>query len=173
MTEGPNFLSAKLRKALAQLPNLPRAFGLVWRVAKPWSIAWVALLVVQGLLPAATVYLTKLVVDRVVYAIKTGASWPDVRNVLILVGTFAGVMILVELARSAINWIRTVQAELLQDHIHALIHEKSANADLAFYEFPDYYDHLHRARTEATYRPVALLENLGGLLQNSITLLAM
>src|ERR1041384_6436297 len=173
MPEVLKFLSAKLRKALAQLPNLLRALVLVWPVAKPWTIAWIALLVIQGLLPAATVYLTKLVVDRVVYAIKTGALWPDVRNVLILVAAFAGVMLLVEVARSAINWIRTVQAELLQDHIHALIHEKSANADLAFDEFPDYYDHLHRARTEATYRPVALLENLGSLLQNSITLLAM
>src|SRR6185369_2979278 len=31
----------------------------------------------------------------------------------------------------------------------------------------------HRARTEARYRPVALLGNLGALLQNSITLIAM
>src|SRR6185369_6710889 len=44
---------------------------------------------------------------------------------------------------------------------------------LAFYELSDYYDHLHRARTEARYRPVALLGNLGAFLQNSITLLAM
>jgi ATP-binding cassette subfamily B protein len=69
--------------------------------------------------------------------------------------------------------VRTVQAELLQDHITALIHEKSVNADLAFYELSDYYDHLHRARAEARYRPVALLGNLGTLLQNSITLVAM
>jgi ATP-binding cassette subfamily B protein len=173
MSKSSRIFSAKFRKALAQLPNLPRALGLVWSVAKPWTIAWSALLVIQGLLPAATVYLTKLVVDAVLYATKAGALWPEVRKVLILVASLAGVMLLMELARSAINWIRTVQAELLQDHIHALIHEKSAGADLAFYEFPDYYDHLHRARTEATYRPVALLENLGSLLQNGITLLAM
>jgi len=160
-------------KALAQFPYLLRALGLVWQVARPWTIAWFALLTFQGLLPAATVYLTKFVVDFVVFATKAGASWPDVRKVLILVAVFAGVMLLVEMARSTINWIRTVQAELLQDHINQLIHEKSATADLAFYEFPDFYDHLHRARTEANYRPVALLENLGSILQNSITLVAM
>jgi ATP-binding cassette subfamily B protein len=66
-----------------------------------------------------------------------------------------------------------VQAELLQDHITSLIHEKSVAVDLAFYEMSDYYDHLHRARREARYRPVALLGNLGALLQNSITLVAM
>ena len=59
-------LSSKLRKALAQLPYLPRALKLVWDVARPWTVTWIVLLIVQGLLPAATVYLTKLIVDGVV-----------------------------------------------------------------------------------------------------------
>jgi ATP-binding cassette, subfamily B, bacterial len=158
---------------LAQLPDLPQALGLVWQVARPWTIAWILLLALQGLLPAAAVYLTKLVVDGVVAAISSGGAWPEARAVLILVAALAAVMLLMEVARSAGSWVRTVQAELLQDHINGLIHAKSATADLAFYEFPDYYDHLHRARSEASYRPVALLENLGSLFQNGITLFAM
>src|SRR6185369_16391909 len=121
------------------------------------------------LLPAATVYLTKLVVDGVVVALRNGGSRPVLLPLLLL----GGVLLLMEVARNAINWVRTVQAELLQDHITSLIHEKSVAVDLAFYELSDYYDHLHRARTEARYRPVALLGNLGALLQNSITLIAM
>jgi len=163
-------LSSKLRKALAQLPNLPRALDLVWSVARPWTIAWIVLLIVQGLLPAAVVYLTKLVVDGVVRA---SGSWPAMRDVLLLVVLLGGTLLLMEVVRNAINWVRTVQTELLQDHIIALIHEKSVTVDLAFYELADYYDHLHRARTEARYRPVALLGNLGALLQNSVTLIAM
>jgi ATP-binding cassette subfamily B protein len=54
-----------------------------------------------------------------------------------------------------------------------LIHRQSLRADMAFYEWPEFYDHLHRARGEAGYRPVALLENMGSLLQNGITLIAM
>ena len=158
-------LSEKLRKALAQLPYLPRALKLVWEVARPWTIAWIALLIVQGLLPAATVYLTKLVVDGVVAS--------NTRHVLLLLLVLGGILLLMEVVRNAINWVRTVQAELLQDHITSLIHEKSVTADLAFYELSDYYDHLHRARAEARYRPVALLGNIGALLQNSLTLLAM
>jgi ATP-binding cassette subfamily B protein len=93
--------------------------------------------------------------------------------VLQLLMELGATLLLMEIVRNAINWVRTVQAELLQDHITALIHEKSVTVDLAFYELADYYDHLHRARTEARYRPVALLGNLGALLQNSITLIAM
>jgi len=165
MSGSRKILSSKLRKALAQLPYLPRALKLVWEVARPWTTAWVVLLIVQGLLPAAIVYITKLVVDGVVVR--------DVRHVLLRLLLLGGVLLLMEVVRNTINWVRTVQAELLQDHITSLIHEKSVSADLAFYELSDYYDHLHRARAEARYRPVALLGNLGALLQNSITLLAM
>ena len=173
MLNSANILGSKFRKALAQLPYLPRALKLVWEVARPWTIAWIALLLVQGLLPAAMVYLTKLVVDGVVAAAKSGSSWANVRPVLLLLLLLGGVLLLMEVVRSGINWVRTVQAELLQDHITELIHEKSVTVDLAFYELSDYYDHLHRARTEARYRPVALLGNLGALLQSSITLIAM
>ena len=166
-------LGGKLRKALAQLPYLPRALRLVWEVARPWTVAWIGLLIVQGLLPGATVYLTKLIVDGVVVSVRSGSSWPNVRYVLWLLLILGGILLLLEVVRNAINWVRAVQAELLQDHITALIHEKSVAADLAFYELSDYYDHLHRARTEARYRPVALLGNLGALLQNAITLMAM
>jgi ATP-binding cassette subfamily B protein len=173
MVNSVRILSSKLRKALAQLPNLPRALALVWQAARPWTIPWVMLLIIQGLLPVALVYLTKLFVDALILALRIGGSWPEMRAVLIVVLLLGGVVLLMEVVRHSINWVSNVQAELLQDHITALIHEKSVTADLAFYELSDYYDHLHRARTEARYRPVALLGNLGALLQNSITLVAM
>ena len=50
MPKSHQILASKLRKALAQLPYLPRALKLVWAVARPWTTAWIALLIVQGLL---------------------------------------------------------------------------------------------------------------------------
>src|SRR5215212_4214135 len=173
MFSSGKILSSKLGKALAQLPNLPRALALVWQVARPWTIIWVLLLIVQGLLPAAIVFLTKLFVDALIFALRSNASWPEMQYAMFVVLLAGGVLLLMEVVRNLINWVRTVQAELLQDHITSLIHEKSVAVDLAFYELSDYYDHLHRARAEARYRPVALLGNLGALLQNSITLVAM
>lgn len=168
-----SILKAKFRKAAAQLPYLPRALALVWAVARPWTMAWIALLVLQGLLPAASVYLIRPLVNSLVSAVRIGSWWPAVLPVLVLLGLMAAVMLLMELARAGINWVRAVQAELLRDHLNALIHEKSITVDLAFYELSDYYDHLHRARAEALYRPLALLGNIGALLQHSITLVAM
>jgi ATP-binding cassette subfamily B protein len=85
----------------------------------------------------------------------------------------AGVLLLTELLAGAAKWARGVQAELLKDHVSALIHAKSVEADLAFYESAEFYDRLHRARDEAAYRPLSLLESLGSAVQNGITLAAM
>src|SRR5262249_61725339 len=68
--------------------------------------------------------------------------------------------------------VRRYQSEFLQEHIAKLIYKQSVAADYAFYDLPEFYDHLHRARTDAIYRPEMLLESLGGLAQNVVTLLA-
>ena len=138
-----------------------------------WTAAWAAVLLVQGLLPVATVYLTRAVVDRLVAVFRTRGDPAALSAAAIPAIAIAAVLLATELLRGAANWIRTAQADLVQDHITALIHRQSAAADLAFYEWPSFYDHLHRARSEASYRPVALLESLGSLLQNGITLVAM
>jgi ATP-binding cassette subfamily B protein len=167
------FFSSKLRKVAAQLPYLPRALALVWASARGWTTAWAILLLAQGLLPVATVYLTRLVVDSLVVAMRSSGDWNSVRPAILYVAAMAAVLLLSEVLRSLIQWIRTAQAGLVRDHISSLIHQKSVAVDLAFYESPDYYDHLHRARSEAGQRPIALVETLGSLLQNSITLAAM
>ena len=48
-----------LRAAIARLPHVPRALALVWTAARSWTVAWLGLILVQGLLPVATVCLVK------------------------------------------------------------------------------------------------------------------
>jgi len=103
MFSSGKILSSKLRKALLQLPNLPRALALVWQVARPWTIAWVVLLIVQGLLPAAMVYLTKLFVDALLLALRIRGSWPPMQRALLILLLLGGVLLLMEVVRNAIN----------------------------------------------------------------------
>ncbi len=166
-------LKTKLRSGLSQLPYLSRSLTLVWRSARNWTIAWAILLVVQGLLPVATVYLTQQLVDSLVAALGAGADWQKILPTLTLVALMGGILLLTQVLGSLLTWVRTVQSELVKDYISSLIHEKSIEIDFCFYESPEYYDRLHRVRQDAYFRPVALLENSGNLLQNSITLMAM
>ena len=156
-----------------QLPNVPRALTLAWRASRSWTLAWSFLLLLQGLLPVTTVYLSRWLVDRLVPVIGTGNGWQGLIPLLTPLSLLTAVFLLTELLRIAATWVQTAQSELLKDHISGLIHTKSIEADLAFYDQPEFYDHLHRARDESSYRTVELLESLGSLLQNGITLVAM
>ena len=165
-------LISGLRSFTAQLSYLPRTLGLIWAATRNLTLAWAILLVVQGLLPAVAVYLTRPLVDGLVLAVNAGGSWDSVRPALLLAVSMGGVLLLTELVQSANSWIRTAQAELIRDHLNTLIHEKSVAADIAFYESPEYHDRLEQARNDLSNRPLALLEASGSLLQNIVTLLA-
>ena len=162
-----------IANARGQLPYIPRALQLVWDAARWWTMAWLVLLVVQGLLPVALVYLTRVLVDRLAATAGAGASWDQVQSVLFPAGIMAGLLLLGELMRAATRWVRTAQAELVRDHVSALIHGRAIAADLAHFESPDYHDRLYRARVDSHERPVTLVQNIGALLQHTLTLAAM
>jgi ATP-binding cassette subfamily B protein len=131
------------------------------------------LLTIQGVLPVATVYLTKLLVDSLVAARDTGGAREQVNKALIFLIMMAVVMLLSDVLQTVIDWVRTAQSEMVQDHIKSLVHQQSTTLDMSFYEMPEYFDLLEQARGEASSRPIALLEGCGSLVQNAITLVAM
>ncbi len=166
-------MTERLQKAYAQLPYLGRALHIVYEAAGKWTALWILLLILQGLLPVATVTLTKALVDSLVITIDSGGAWEALQDSLVFALLMGLVLLGQEILRGINGWVGASQSELVQDHIVSLVHQQSIALDLAFYDSPDYFDHLHRARYEAAHRPVALLENLGGILQNSITMVAM
>jgi ATP-binding cassette subfamily B protein len=124
-------------------------------------------------MPVALVYLTKPLVDGLREAIGAGTTWDNIRPVVLVAAGIGIILLLTELLKVSIEWVSTAQSEIVRDHIADLVHAKSASVDMAFYESPDFYDHLHRARDDASDRPLALLQSSGSLVQAGITLLAM
>ena len=166
-------LAEAIARFRLQLPYLPRAFQLVHRAAGGLVVIWAALLLVQGLLPVASVYLTRTLVDGIAAMIGVGGGWRTLSPLLPAGFAMALVLIGLEVLQSIGTWVRTAQAERVQDHIHELIHEQAMRLDLSFYDVPGFYDQLHRARIDALSRPSALIENAGTLMQSFITLAAM
>ena len=163
----------KLRRWLAEAPHLGTALRLVWRAAPRLTAAWAALLAVQGLLPVAIVYLTRALVDSLVAAVRAGEGAAGAGRTLLLAGLMAGALVATELLRAAVRWVRAAQSEVVRDHISGLLHERAIAADLAYYESPAYFDQLYYIRWDVQHRPVALMESVGGMLQNLLTLAAM
>ena len=164
---------SKIQDAAAKLAYWQRTLRLIWTIAPRWTVAWAVLLIVQGIQPLALVYLTKLLVDSLVVAANAGGDWVHVRPAIVLIALIIGIMLLAEVLQSVSELVRTAQSELIQDHIKSLVHQQSATMDLSFHESSEYQDRLDRARSDAGTRPLALLESVGSLIQNGITLLAM
>ena len=160
----------RARKGLAQLPHLWRALGLVWTAAPRLTLAWAVLTFVLGLLPVASVFLTRALVDSLVGALGAGAGWERARGPLLLAAAAAGVMLLAEVLQALSRWIQTAQSEVVRDHMSALLQAKAISVDLEYYESAQYFDQLHLIRHDVQQRPLALLRSVGGMLQHLLTL---
>ncbi len=159
-------LKNQIREFLKQLPAGRRAIVLVWRATRWWSVAWALLLIAQGLLPAGQVLLLRTLVNQFVSLPRWNSVAPSAIGIV-------GLWVIGQLISSALSWVRAVQAELVQDEVHRLIHEQAIRLDLAFYDRPESYDLLWRAQIDAPSQPLALLESLGSLAQNGLGFLAL
>lgn len=153
--------------------QLSRALRFVWQSAKGWTIANGVLLVMQGVLPLLSLYLMKLIVD----AVTAGLAAPDkglaFRQVVFLIALMGIVTLVGVLTRSISGLVSDAQAQVVTDHMSDLLHAKSIEVDLEYYESARYYDTLHRAQREAPFRPTHIVTALAQIGQNGISLLAM
>jgi ATP-binding cassette subfamily B protein len=136
-------------------------------------MASLGLLIVQGVLPLVSLYLMKLTVD----AVTTALAAPDKTNafgrVALLIGLTGGVALVSALCYSLAGLVSEAQGQVVTDHLSDVLHAKSIEVDLEYYESAQYYDKLHRAQREAPFRPVRILNGLVQVAQNGISLLAM
>lgn len=171
----PLFVSAPLASAFStlwtRLGHVRHALLLVWTAARGWTAGWLGLLLVRGALPAALVYLTKVLIDRAAAAVGQGATWEAAAPVVIPTLLMGGVLLTIEVVKAVQGWVQTAQAELLEDHVVALVHEKAAAVDFAFYESPLYHDLMVQANGQAPQRMLSLLEGIGSMIQNVVTLI--
>ena len=165
-------LKEKVKNKLNEL-MLWRAVGLVWKSAPGWTVLNLVAVSVQGLLPLAAVYVMKLVVDAVSAAIGGGTAQADMRSILFLIA-ISGVLLLAQvLATAAANIVKSIQSELVTDRLAGMIQAKAVDVDMECYDNPEYYDKLHRAEDEVSFRPNRVVDGLVELSRNAISLLAM
>lgn len=168
-------LQSKITRLRLQAPYIPKTMQLVWRASGIWMVAWLALLLMQGVLPVAIVYMTRNVVNSLVGIASQSSIYSLMGNQAIIFPVVVlGVLLIFEqVLQSAGQWVRTIQSQRIQDYMAGLIHVQATAVDLSLYDSPAYYDRLHRARMDAMSRPLALLEGMGSLCQHTLTLSGM
>ncbi len=165
----PQSIKNKIKNA----SRIDRAFLLVWKASRKWTALSVFLTVLQGLFPLLTLYIMKLIVDTIAYAVQSGDGAGSFKRAMYLIIT-ATLLAVAQAAMGLIGgYVSEVQGSLVTDYVAGMLHEKSIALDLAYYENPQYYDTLHRAQREGPYRPTKIVNGLTQTLQNTVSLVAM
>lgn len=155
------------------LLTLRHALSFVWQSSPSLAVGSIVVRVIQGLLPLVVLYLTKLLIDAVTEGLKTPSTEPSLTRITMILAGLAGVAVASAMLTVVASLISRIHAQVVTDHMHAILQAKSVEVDLEYYENARYQDTLHRAQQEAPYRPTSILNALLQFGQDAISLLAM
>jgi len=162
---------SKLSTVVQQGLRLDRAIRLVWAGAPGWSTLNLVLVVAQGLLPLAGLYLLKRIIDTLQAAMAAPSGTASFRLVLVWVAAAAVVALVTALVRALAELAGQAQSLVLTDQLTGILHGQSVAVDLEYYEDARYYDTLHRAQGDAISRPISIVNRLIQVGQSAISLI--
>lgn len=152
--------------------HVVEAAKLVVRAAPGWAALNTVVAVLQGFVPLVSLFLIRLIVD----AVAAGITAADHMAAFRQVGLYIGLAALVGLVTAALSSLGALASDalgqLVTDHVADIIHSKSIEVDLEYYESSQYYDVLHHAQNEAPYRPMRIVTDLLETLQGLVSLVA-
>ncbi|MBN1620219.1 ABC transporter ATP-binding protein [candidate division WOR-3 bacterium] len=145
------------------------ALSVVLRASKKILTARIFLTTVRAVFPVVMLYIIKLFVDSVAEGMSSqDAEKAFLKSIILIVA--AGLSYALSFIADSLNEILSEYHSLrITDKVFEMLHDKSSEIDIAFYENPDYYDTLHRAQREAPYRPTAILNQMFSVFQNFLT----
>ena len=125
--------------------------------------------VVRSLVPVATFWVGKLIIDSVIAARAGHGSLTQVWRYLALE---LGIVLTGEILARASSLVESLLGDLFSNAMSVRLMEHAAKLDLAQFEDPEFYDHLERARRQTVGR-IALLTLLLSMSQDALTLLTL
>lgn len=151
-------IRTRIESAQTLLAHLRWVLRLVWTCQPILVATVVGATLLQSLIPAATAYVSKLIVDSVVRATsQPEQGWSLVVQVVLIAFALA-------LAGSVVGSVAQLARDLLANrlfgHINEMIITHASSLELSHFEDPSFHDMLERAKTEAGDRPLSLISHL-------------
>lgn len=165
-----NVIIRKFRKFRSNL-NIRRTVLLVWSVTKSWTIITVAAIIVETLFFLATIFSLRLLINAVSQKDISLADHEHLILRAVIVSAVAGIGYIVVKAISA--YITEVQASKVAIHIDDKIHKSAVELDYAYFESPDYFDILKRAKDAGADKPHLIIVALIEIVKNFMILLSL
>ncbi|WP_266170254.1 ABC transporter ATP-binding protein [Dyella subtropica] len=169
-----------LRERFVALRNLPPFLRGIWQTSPFMSIATVVLRLLRALLPVATLYVGKLIIDEAIHLIRTGGNHADL-SAWLDSGELHRLwwLLALEFALAAgsdilgriVSLIDSLLSELYANTTSVQLMEHAASLDLEDFEDADLQDRLDRARRQVAGRS-SLLSQLLGQAQDVVTIIS-
>ncbi len=167
---GSQLLGRTIRPVRSMFRYSGKALELLWTTSHSLTVILVILTIGSGLLPAVVAYVGKLIVDGVVVAARSGLEI-DRQLALRYVGAEAIAIMLSAACQRGLLVCQSLLRVLLGQRVNVLILEKALTLNLSHFEDSEFYDKISQARSEASSRPLALINRTLGLGQAALTLI--
>src|SRR3954470_14698722 len=165
---------------LGALKNLPPFMALVWNTSPALTLAQAALRLVRALIPVATLYVGKLIIDQVV-ALAAHARPGDTLEAWMASGALGPLttLLLLEFALAIgsdllsrlTGFVDSLLSEKIGIATSLRLMEHAATLDLEDFEDSELQDHLDRARRQASGR-MTLMGQVFGQAQDTVTIVS-
>lgn len=146
----PDTLLRRLWLRISRLAGYyPRMLKLIWDADPRYALLAVIFSAAGATVPVAQIWISKVVVDRIVENVRSSSSAPpDWLSVLAPVGLVFIVWAAGNICQSISSGIREILGYRVRIHAEYLLLKKAAGLDIAFFEAPEFYDKLENARRE-------------------------
>jgi ATP-binding cassette, subfamily B, bacterial len=151
---------------ISALANVPAVLKIVWDSGPAVVVFGLVSRLFSALLPVTLLWITKLIIDRIVHAVST--HQPVQPRFWWLVAAEFSLAVLNSVLTRTIDYSDSLLADKYTRHVSIRVMNHAAGLDLIAYEDPIFYDRLERARVQATDR-LAMIQQIGRLVQLAIT----
>ncbi|HET9366132.1 MAG TPA: ABC transporter ATP-binding protein [Candidatus Angelobacter sp.] len=153
------------RQKLGVFRSVRQFLRMVWKAHPGYMAATVVLRLLRAVVPIATLWVGKLIIDIVVAA-RIGR--PNISRLWVLVGVELLIVAVGEALDKSSTAVEALLGDLCSDHLSEQLISHAAALDLRHFEDPAFYDGLERAQRQTTGR-IGLLTQLLSVAQDSIT----
>ncbi|WP_141453209.1 ABC transporter ATP-binding protein [Pseudoxanthomonas sp. z9] len=169
-----------LRDRFNAMRNLPPFLKQIWATSPGLTLASLGLRLIRALLPVATLYVGKLIIDEAIRLVGLGLPQAGLAELWhggqldTLLGLLAlefGLAILSDLLGRFVSYADALLSELFTNATSIRLMEHAARLDLEDFEDPDLQDKLDRARRQTMGR-MNLMSQLFGQAQDAITVIS-
>ena len=160
------------RERLGAMANVPQFLAAIWRTSRTLTVLDLGLRLVRALLPVATLFVGKLIIDEVTRLIRGGAlsgGVLDYEHLWWLLGVEFALAVGADLLGRVVSLVDSLLSELYANRTSIELMEHAASLDLEDFEDADLQDRLDRARRQVAGRS-GMLSQLFGQAQDIVTM---